>query len=169
MNCACSACVLLTTPLSCGLVRGRPADVRYSLVADPRGVEMGGSRGSREPRADMSKTRETFEPRLRTELRLACAIQLALRSCSSHTATYWPFLCLRFRNTYQSCGCATRGGQLELGLGSKVIFFLTLEDLLQISSHNDLPKVATRGGAVGTEMAAYQGNMDFLNVGCTGL
>lgn len=63
-NSACSLWVLLTMSRSCCRVSGRPADSRYSLAAASLGVTTATLRGSTVPRADMSNTRETLEPRL---------------------------------------------------------------------------------------------------------
>lgn len=63
-NSACSLWVLLTMSRSCCRVSGRPADSRYSLATASLGVTTATLRGSTVPRADMSKTRETLEPRL---------------------------------------------------------------------------------------------------------
>lgn len=67
-NSACSLCVLLTMSRSCCRVSGRPADNRYSLATASLGVTTATFRGSTEPRADMSNTRETLEPRLEGEV-----------------------------------------------------------------------------------------------------
>lgn len=64
-NSMCSLCVLLTTSRSCCRVSGRPADSRYSRAAASLGVTTETLRGSTDPRADMSSTRDTLEPRLR--------------------------------------------------------------------------------------------------------
>lgn len=63
-NSACSLWVLLMMSRSCCRVSGRPADSRYSLATASLGVTTATLRGSTVPRADMSKTRETLEPRL---------------------------------------------------------------------------------------------------------
>lgn len=65
-NSVCSLCVLLMMSRSCCRVSGRPADNRYSLAAASLGVTTATLRGSTAPRADMSNTRETLEPRLQT-------------------------------------------------------------------------------------------------------
>jgi len=83
-NSACSLCVLLMMSRSCCRVSGRPADSRYSLAAASLGVTTVTLRGSTEPRADMSNTKETLEPRLqRKDGREERKILLEVESSSS--------------------------------------------------------------------------------------